>query len=691
MPQALRGTKQLKFSCKVPLNEKNLRAGDKPSFSKGDLSMNVRFHLKILCQILVVFMLIQPTVFAADVDEIRQLIEERYVDNVDDSVLQKEEIDEIIAELDPYSAYFTGEEYNQFMDSIELNYTGIGIVVEQVDEGIFVLGIFERSPANEAGIEVGDVLIEADGTSLGGKSLEESTSYVRGEEGTSVDLKVLRPSTGKTFEVEVERAKIAMPTVESAKLAGNIGYIHLYSFNNQSVTRMKEAMKELGDVNGWIIDVQDNSGGYLHTAQQIAGFFPKVKTAVIIEENQLETPYPAVRQSKQFEEDVYLLINQSSASASEILAGALKDSNSATLYGQTTFGKGLVQNMFQLSDGSVLKLTVARFYTPSGDVIQEVGIAPNVKTEEGQALAVSHRDMLTKLYDLQLDEIEKPLPTKPVLTISTEESASAESIKKTLALYHLGGNELDVSVYAQSLTEFQIVPNEMLEDQQSYVLAVDGNERNKGFEFTVSGEVENAKLNKARFVDVKDDQYFTESISALVGERIIQGVGDNKFLPFDNLTRKDAAVLFSRALNLDEAAAADPEFDDVESGTYFFEAIAAVKEAGIMNGRSATTFDPDEILTREEMAALISRAFQLKTSSEESPFEDVAASSFKKDIIKVYESGITKGYTETSFAPKRAVTRADFATFLYRALIHQAGGEFELASLEGIKNGGDDK
>ncbi|WP_432662559.1 S41 family peptidase [Wukongibacter baidiensis] len=323
------------------------------------------------------------------IEEVASLLEYLYVDEVSERVLEADTIEEMIELLDdPYTMHFTAEEYEEFINSMEMTFTGIGIYLEIVPEGVLILSTIEGSPAKEAGFKSGDIIIEADGISMENTSSEEAVVIIGGTEGTSVELVVKRED--EVIKKSVIRKKIEIPTVSGEVLDGHIGYIDLNSFAKDTGVEFGEVVDELledEDVDSWIIDLRDNPGGYLDASLDIAGYFIG-ENLVLQMKNKEESDYGGYAMDHDYtiDDPVIFLVNDYSASASEILAAAMKDYEKGALIGKNTYGKGSVQAMYDLSDGSVLKMTVYRFYSPEGNGINEVGVAPDLDISEDSLL-----------------------------------------------------------------------------------------------------------------------------------------------------------------------------------------------------------------------------------------------------------------------------------------------------------------
>jgi len=320
--------------------------------------------------------------------EVREYLKAYYVDPVADDVLQAKTIKEMLDRLgDVNTEYFTKEEYEQFTDSLNRHYTGIGIELQMVAEGVLVTNVFKGYGADKAGIQVGDIIIAGGGDSFAGKSAEYCTSKLQGPAGSKVSVKVKREKQILNFTLE--RMEITLPTVESRLLEGHIGYILIYSFGEDTAREFGQTVKSLQDKGAdcWIIDLRNNGGGYTQAALDLLGYFLNGKTALIAEDrNPPALTYRAAKQDFTVTGPVILLANRYTASSSEITAAALKDYEQAVIVGEKTYGSGLVKALIQLSNGDYLKLPIQRFYSPNKKPINKVGIEPDLELVEGDEL-----------------------------------------------------------------------------------------------------------------------------------------------------------------------------------------------------------------------------------------------------------------------------------------------------------------
>lgn len=316
--------------------------------------------------------------------EVWNLVNDRYYDQpVDQVTLTEGAIEGMLDTLgDPNTRYLPPAAEESARQSMEGELQGIGVLVEFVNGNITVVSPFEGSPAEEAGLEPGDILRAADGVELTGMDLSQAAELIRGPAGTTVDLVVERD--GETFEVEVERDVIQIPSVRSEMLEQNIAYVRVSRFSNPTPDELRTALEELMAQNpdGLILDMRNNPGGGLTTAVDVANEF-LAEGNILIERfgGGDERVFEASEEGLAQEIPMVVLVNEGSASASEVVAGALRDQERATLIGTTTFGKGTVQTWHTLSNGGGVRITFARWLTPDGHWVTEGGLEPDIIVE----------------------------------------------------------------------------------------------------------------------------------------------------------------------------------------------------------------------------------------------------------------------------------------------------------------------
>ena len=316
---------------------------------------------------------------------IRTMLEEDYLGELDDEQMLQMAIKGYVAGVgDEYTTYYTPEEMNEQYETATGNYVGIGIyMIVNYEEGtITVVEPMEGSPALEAGIKEGDLITKVNGEEVNKDNANDMSNKIKGEEGTKVKLEISRE--GKKFEVEVERKKIEVSHINSRMLEDNIAYIQVTDFDGGAAKEFKENYQDLKSqgATSLIIDLRNNGGGVVDEAIDMLEMICDKGSTLLIETD--KNGNELVEKSEEepiIDIPIVVLVNGNSASASEIFAGALKDYNKATIIGTKTYGKGVIQTLTRLSDGSGLKMTTAEYCTPSRNKINKIGIEPNIRVE----------------------------------------------------------------------------------------------------------------------------------------------------------------------------------------------------------------------------------------------------------------------------------------------------------------------
>ena len=317
--------------------------------------------------------------------QFRSELEKKYIGEINDEELIEGAVKGYVDALgDPYTTYYTKKEMKTIMEETNGNFVGIGVYMTKDLEknAILIIKPIENSPAEKAGILPGDIITKVDDVEYTGGKLEEASNKIRGEEGTKVKLEIYRNGETKTFELT--RTKVVVSHVTTKVLNNDIGYIAISDFEGECASEFETKYKQLEKqgIKKLIIDIRNNGGGIVDEALKIANMLVDKDSTLLItkgksdkEEITKATEKPIINMP------TVVLVNGYSASASEILAGALKDNGKATLVGTKTYGKGIIQELHQLSDGSGLKITVSEYYTPNHNAIHKIGITPDVEID----------------------------------------------------------------------------------------------------------------------------------------------------------------------------------------------------------------------------------------------------------------------------------------------------------------------
>jgi carboxyl-terminal processing protease len=320
--------------------------------------------------------------------DVYKKIKDQYVDEVDDSTLFNYAIEGMVSKLDPYSDYLSKDDFSELKIGTTGRFGGIGIEITMEDGFVKIIAPIDDTPAQKAGLKSGDLVIEVEEISLKDKSLNDAVKLMRGEPGTKVKVKILREKEKQPLDFELTRQIIVSKGIKTNIFEGKIGYIRLSSFQSNSTTNVRNAVYELRKetnkkMTALILDLRNNPGGVLGAAVGISDLFLDSGKIVYTKgrTNNSDLEYVANSEDILKGLPLYVLINGGSASASEIVAGALQDHKRAIVYGEKSFGKASVQSIQEMFDGSALKLTTARYYTPNDRNIHGNGIQPDIMVE----------------------------------------------------------------------------------------------------------------------------------------------------------------------------------------------------------------------------------------------------------------------------------------------------------------------
>tara|TARA_B000000460_G_scaffold131843_1_gene92815 strand:- start:84 stop:1238 length:1155 start_codon:yes stop_codon:yes gene_type:complete len=360
--------------------------------------VKVKNYFKYIFAIIVIILLgISDKVYSQNIDklyekidlfsEVLEKIQNEYVDEINQADVMDSAINGVLQSLDPYSAYMNPKIFKESQIETSGEFGGLGIEVSMEAGVVKVIAPIDGTPASKAGIKAGDYIVRINGEQVQGKTLMEAVNLMRGPEGTSIEITVRRKSLRKAKIFKITREIIEIESVISKIVDNKVGYLRLRAFNENSSNQLKKEISKIEKnkkLVGYILDLRNNPGGLLSQAIKISDFF--------LDDGEIvSTKGRKIRENRKFfakkgdkinGKPLIVLINNGSASASEIVAGALQDQKRAILLGETTFGKGSVQSIIPLKNKGAIRLTISKYYLPSGKSISEVGVMPDIKVEE---------------------------------------------------------------------------------------------------------------------------------------------------------------------------------------------------------------------------------------------------------------------------------------------------------------------
>lgn len=373
-------------------------------------------------------------------------IKSEYVDTVEDSQLLRDAVRGMLSGLDPHSAFLDAEGFREVRINTNGKFGGLGIEVTAEDGTIRVVAPIDGTPAHEAGVQAGDRIIRLDGELVRGLSLEEAVNKMRGEPGSEIVLTLIREGIAEPLEIAIVRAIIKITSVRSEILEPGLAYIRISSFQSGTAQSLRNQIERLieknnAPLNGLILDLRNNPGGVLSGAVEVSDMFLKDGSIVSTRGPTAQQDFVAKPDEVTDGAPMVVLVNGGSASASEIVAGALQDHRRAIILGTRTFGKGSVQTIIPMNNGGALKLTTARYYTPSNRSIQAKGIVPDIIAEQGQFTRldpsheqVSESDLSGHLQNNQEQTREKPDPERTVIVENDRQIKEALNLLKGMSL-----------------------------------------------------------------------------------------------------------------------------------------------------------------------------------------------------------------------------------------------------------------
>ena len=340
--------------------------------------------------------------------EVLEKINNEYVDEIDQSEVMDSAINGVLQSLDPYSAYMNPEIYEEMQTETSGEFGGLGIEVTMEAGVVKIITPIDDTPASRAGVKAGDYIVRINGEQVQGKTLMEAVNLMRGPVNTSIEITIRRKGLKKAKIFKIKREIIEIKSVASKLIEKEIGYLRLRAFNENSSNQLKKEISKLEkkeNLLGYIFDLRNNPGGLLSQAIKISDFFLDDGEIVSTKgrKNRENRKFFAKKGDKINGKPLIVLINNGSASAAEIVAGALQDQKRAILLGESTFGKGSVQSIIPLKNKGAIRLTISKYYLPSGKSISEIGVSPDIMVEESEENFVINTDSDNQLnYAIKL-------------------------------------------------------------------------------------------------------------------------------------------------------------------------------------------------------------------------------------------------------------------------------------------------
>ena len=570
---------------------------------------------KRIISILIAVGLLTGSVSALTVEQAGELLEQYYIDEVPQEVLQQSTIDAMLQALgDPYTDYYTAQEYAAFLSGLEdTELVGIGIRAYYLEHGVELTQVLADSPAGEAGLQVGDIIIAIDGHDTRGAAENDVDSWIHGEQGTSVTLGILR--AGRTFDVTVTRRRVVFPTAVLEKIENRIGWISCESFGSKTFQQFYDIVSTYDEeVDEWVVDLRDNSGGDVFSALFSVGCFAGRGNGVYMRSGD-GTYYgyffdPSLiaqygyydGEMSAFDENGYVtmdpahvLVNENTASAAELFAAVIRDSGAGLVIGARTYGKGVAQSLFSnavegmshyFSQGDALKMTTERVYAAAGGTFDQVGIIPHFMVDADQA------DEVAQLLFAPVVEGEEVL----YLCNLTNTSRIADNVMIPLSLLQVTENEEAVKQLMEGLPATAYYKIDEPEGQR--VLRTEEAQALCG-----------VSAGERTFTDLRN-LASGDAISTLCSYGIVSGGGDGTFCPEEVLDRASLCALLVKAMRYPIPMQANIIFDDVPKDAWFAPYVSALAELGLVEGDETGAFHPYDVVTHEEFLAVMGRIAQ---------------------------------------------------------------------------------
>lgn len=525
-----------------------------------------------------------PAASAITVDEARELLSTHYIDAIPEGVLELPTIDEITTALgDPYTYFMTAEEYAAFQaDLNDTAVVGIGVMIEKLADGLKVILFATESPAQEAGLKIGDVIVAVDGTTIEEAGTPDAlAALVTGEAGTKVTVTVRRE--GETFDATMTRREVVFPTATGEVVDGHIGWITVSSFGENTGEYFEQYITEEDDqADRWVVDLRGNPGGYGGAAIASVGYVLGNRDVAYLFNKQLErqvwrpNPFP-VEIPGLIQEPMIVIVDGDSASASELFSAAVRDYDHGLIIGTRTFGKGVAQDVFENEDGSAMKITTNRYYSPLYVTPDRTGVLPNLVVDPNLA------DGVARLLSGKV--VEKPGSDVLVLELIGQK-------------WYVHKDEATSEAYSPAFAQLMaaIAPNTPM--------TLDG----KATTPDAVAKAWKADYESRYFSDVADSPYAGE-INTLAALGVVNGDENGNFNPKGELTRAELAAFLTQAMGYWcwESQGHAP-YGDVSREDWFAISADILYNLGLMKGDELGHFNPNDLIDHQQFITVLMRA-----------------------------------------------------------------------------------
>lgn len=541
------------------------------------------------------FALLAVPVQALTPEQAAELLSELYIDEIPQEVFEQADVKSMVSALgDPYTEYFTPEEYRAFMASMsDTQLVGIGVVFNRtgalIDEtGLAIDQVLEDSPASRGGLMEGDRILTVDGHSLVGLDLDSAASYIRGEEGSQVTVTYLREGTVQ--EAVLTRSTVVVAATTTQLIDDHIGYISCTTFGDETAGHFRDGIETYGSqVDIWIVDLRSNLGGSAEAATTCAGYFSGAGYMSILRDGADKYSAYIHSDSPLTLSPVIVLVDQYSASASEIFASAIQSHRAGIVVGTRTFGKGVAQVVIDknyqpdyFQDGDAIKITAYRFYSPNGNTTDQIGVLPNLLTgnEYSSAMALLFASDPEGKSESGTLRVDLSWRWYVDLGLASDEAwqevfgGMLDALPDGTGLYLKGSD----------LTDWIPITKEEL--AETYGLT----------------------LKNSDFSDLGDSSY-PHAIQVLQTYGLLNGFEDGTVAPLSTLRRSEFCQILATALNLKQATIENP-YLDVPEDAWYTPAVLAITNLGFMGGIGDSLFDPEGTVTHEQLITVMGRLAQ---------------------------------------------------------------------------------